>query len=180
MFRLGALVRFVPNSGCVGFTSGIAVLIALTQIRDFFELKIDKMPVVRHCQSVVDSPRQRGAADAPRWRDRAHRHVSMASVESKSPCACGCVDYWVRLPVWLVRRYFPQTGIATVGFALWRNSACVPNACVPGIQWEARGSFAATGDHGALLAAIESLLCAVVADHEADLIGDDKRDANQS
>ncbi|CAM3436469.1 SulP family inorganic anion transporter [Polaromonas hydrogenivorans] len=43
-FRLGTLVRYVPVSIVVGFTNGIAVLIALSQIKDLFGLEIPKMP----------------------------------------------------------------------------------------------------------------------------------------
>ncbi len=43
-FRLGTLVRYVPVSIVVGFTNGIAVLIALSQIKDLLGLEIPKMP----------------------------------------------------------------------------------------------------------------------------------------
>ncbi len=41
---LGSMVRFIPRPVTIGFTNGIAVLIASTQIKDFCGLKIDKMP----------------------------------------------------------------------------------------------------------------------------------------
>jgi SulP family sulfate permease len=41
---LGAVVKFLPRPVVIGFTNGIAVLIASTQIKDFFGLKIDKVP----------------------------------------------------------------------------------------------------------------------------------------
>src|ERR1700681_2385507 len=41
---LGTAVRFIPRPVVVGFTNGIAVIIASTQIKDFFGLKIDKVP----------------------------------------------------------------------------------------------------------------------------------------
>ena len=41
---LGSMVRFIPRPVTVGFTNGIAVLIASTQIKDFCGLTIDKMP----------------------------------------------------------------------------------------------------------------------------------------
>ena len=44
LFRLGNLVRLVPVSIVIGFTNGIAVLIALSQVKEFFGLKIDSMP----------------------------------------------------------------------------------------------------------------------------------------
>lgn len=44
LFRLGTLVRYVPVSIVVGFTNGIAVLILLSQLRDWLGLSVDKMP----------------------------------------------------------------------------------------------------------------------------------------
>ena len=44
LFRLGTLVRFIPVSVVIGFTNGIAVLIMLSQIKDFLGLKVPAMP----------------------------------------------------------------------------------------------------------------------------------------
>jgi SulP family sulfate permease len=41
---LGSAVRFIPRPVVVGFTNGIAILIASTQIRDLFGLQIDRVP----------------------------------------------------------------------------------------------------------------------------------------
>src|SRR5258707_15520854 len=41
---LGTAVKFIPRPVVVGFTNGIAVIIASTQIKDFFGLKIVKVP----------------------------------------------------------------------------------------------------------------------------------------
>jgi len=43
-FRLGTLVRFIPIAVIIGFTNGIAFLIALSQLKDFLGLNITKMP----------------------------------------------------------------------------------------------------------------------------------------
>ena len=65
MFRLGNLVRFVPVSIVIGFTNGIAVLIALSQVKDALGLDIAKMPgdfvaqilvLVQHAGSVNPMP----------------------------------------------------------------------------------------------------------------------------
>ena len=42
--KLGGLVRYVPVSIVIGFTNGIAVLIALSQVKDLLGLSIAKMP----------------------------------------------------------------------------------------------------------------------------------------
>ena len=44
LFKLGALVRYVPVPIIIGFTNGIAVLIALSQVKDLLGLRIEKMP----------------------------------------------------------------------------------------------------------------------------------------
>jgi MFS superfamily sulfate permease-like transporter len=41
---LGTAVKFIPRSVVIGFTNGIAVLIASTQIRDFFGLRLATVP----------------------------------------------------------------------------------------------------------------------------------------
>src|SRR6058998_1992246 len=41
---MGSAVKFIPRPVVVGFTNGIAVLIASTQIKDFFGLRIDSVP----------------------------------------------------------------------------------------------------------------------------------------
>jgi sulfate permease, SulP family len=41
---LGTAVKFIPRPVIVGFTNGIAVIIASTQIKDFFGLRVDKVP----------------------------------------------------------------------------------------------------------------------------------------
>ncbi|HXJ16016.1 MAG TPA: SulP family inorganic anion transporter [Candidatus Polarisedimenticolia bacterium] len=43
---LGAAVKFIPRPVVVGFTNGIAITIASTQIKDFFGLKMEKVPGV--------------------------------------------------------------------------------------------------------------------------------------
>ena len=42
--RLGSMIKFIPYPVTTGFTSGIAVLIFSTQIKDFCGLNVDKVP----------------------------------------------------------------------------------------------------------------------------------------
>lgn len=42
--RFGSIIKFIPHPVVVGFTSGIALLIFSTQIKDFFGLQIDEVP----------------------------------------------------------------------------------------------------------------------------------------
>ncbi len=42
--RFGQIIKFIPRSVTVGFTSGIAVIIFSSQMKDFFGLQIQKLP----------------------------------------------------------------------------------------------------------------------------------------
>ncbi|HQS67469.1 MAG TPA: SulP family inorganic anion transporter [Sulfuricurvum sp.] len=42
--RAGELIKFIPYPVVIGFTSGIALLIAFSQVRDFFGLKVETIP----------------------------------------------------------------------------------------------------------------------------------------
>ena len=44
LLKLGNLIRFIPVAVIIGFTNGIAVLIMLSQVKDFLGLKVNKMP----------------------------------------------------------------------------------------------------------------------------------------
>ena len=46
--KFGSLIKFIPYPVVVGFTSGIALLIFSTQIKDFFGLQLDKVPAEFH------------------------------------------------------------------------------------------------------------------------------------
>ena len=42
--KLGTLIKFIPHPVIVGFTSGIAVVIFSSQVKDFFGLQVEKVP----------------------------------------------------------------------------------------------------------------------------------------
>jgi SulP family sulfate permease len=44
LLRLGSLIRFIPVAVVIGFTNGIAVLIVISQMKDFLGLRIHAMP----------------------------------------------------------------------------------------------------------------------------------------
>lgn len=48
LVKFGSLIKFIPYPVVVGFTSGIALLIFSTQIKDFFGLQLDKVPAEFH------------------------------------------------------------------------------------------------------------------------------------
>lgn len=45
LFRLGSFIKFIPYPLIVGFTTGIAVVIFTSQIKDFLGLKVDCVPI---------------------------------------------------------------------------------------------------------------------------------------
>lgn len=51
--KFGSLIKFIPYPVVVGFTSGIALLIFSTQIKDFFGLQIEKVPAEFHEKWMV-------------------------------------------------------------------------------------------------------------------------------
>lgn len=48
LVKFGSLIKFIPYPVVVGFTSGIALLIFSTQIKDFFGLQLEKVPAEFH------------------------------------------------------------------------------------------------------------------------------------
>jgi SulP family sulfate permease len=44
LLKLGNLIRFIPVAVIIGFTNGIAVLIMLSQVKDFLGLQVNNMP----------------------------------------------------------------------------------------------------------------------------------------
>ena len=44
LLRLGSLIRYIPQTITIGFTSGIAVTLMSTQVKDFFGLQINNVP----------------------------------------------------------------------------------------------------------------------------------------
>jgi len=44
LFKLGTIIKFIPHPLVTGFTSGIAVIIASNELRDFFGLRVEKVP----------------------------------------------------------------------------------------------------------------------------------------
>ena len=62
--RLGNMIRFIPLSVVIGFTNGIAVVIFISQIKDFLGLRIDNLPgeffakmgTLIHALPTVDLP----------------------------------------------------------------------------------------------------------------------------
>ncbi|NDY92410.1 STAS domain-containing protein [Ideonella sp. TBM-1] len=187
--RLGALVRYIPVSIVIGFTNGIAVLIGLSQAKDLLGLQIDKLPadffsqlatLGRHLHSfnpwafalglaclavVVVWPKSYTMPTQPAtWRDHARRWASRVPGTVVALVGATVVARLLSLPVETISSRFggiPQT---------------LPTFTLPEFTWTTAKQLLMPTLTIALLGAIESLLCARVADQ---MSGRPRHDPNQ-
>ena len=176
VFKLGAVIKFIPYPIIVGFTSGIAVTIFTTQIADIFGLSFggEKVPgdfigkwmiYFRHFDTI-------------NWWNTAVSMVSIAIIAitpkfSKKVPGSLIAIVAVTLAVYFMKIYFGIDSISTIGdrFSI---KAQLPEASMPSLNWEAIKNLFPVAITIAVLGAIESLLSATVAD---GVIGD-KHDSN--
>ena len=195
LFKLGALIRYIPISIVIGFTNGIAVLIALSQLRDLMGLAIVKMPgeffaQIHTLASHIDSFNPAafaigvacvaGLALWPRLFAPGkllppalleHRPLRMAS-RLPAPIVAlvtlTAIAWWFKLPV------------ETIGSRFGELPRGLPKFDLPPLSWASAQQLVIPTITIALLGAIESLLCARVADSMADAGNPFKRhDPNQ-
>lgn len=169
--RLGSLIRYIPVPIIIGFTNGIAVIIALQQVKDFLGLSIPKMPahffgqleaLASHLPTVNPAAVLTGMAalaiivvwpkpyhpNPGRWR----RRLAMVP---------GTV---VVLVLGTLAVAFFGLPVETIGSRFGGIPQSLPGFAMPAIDWEAARNLAGPILSIALLGAIESLLCARVAD----------------
>jgi SulP family sulfate permease len=157
---LGAAVKFIPRPVIIGFTNGIAVLIASTQIRDFFGLQIEKVPgeFLGRMQTLI----AHGAT------------VSLPATllaASALVVVVGCMRFCKRVPGSIVALLL-GTGLAlalhlpveTIGTRFGGIPSGLPSLRLPQFGAGSLPSLFAPALTVALLGAIESLMSAVVAD----------------
>jgi sulfate permease, SulP family len=189
LFKLGALVRYVPVPIIIGFTNGIAVLIGLSQVKDLLGLQIDKMPsdfftqiqvLGQHIGSinpvavaiglgclalVVLWPKSYTMPRAPSglWGrlKRASAHLPGTII---ALAAATVLTAWLQLPV------------ETIGSRFGGIPQSLPAFALPELSWASAKQLLIPTLTIALLGAIESLLCARVADNAADF---PRHDPNQ-
>ena len=194
LFRLGTLVRYVPVSVVIGFTNGIAVLIALSQVRDLFGLEIAKMPADFFSQIGAIAGHMGG--------------LNLYALGLGVICVIG-LFIWPRL--WAVDSQFrrqldkietvsalratsrvpaPVVALVSLSLLAWAFSLPVetigtrfggipqgaPAFELPAFSWDTVRLLVTPTLTIALLGAIESLLCARVADQLGDA---PKHDPNQ-
>jgi len=191
LLRLGALVRYIPVSIVIGFTNGIAVLIALSQVRDLFGLQIDKLPgdffsqihtYATHFETLnwyalaIGAVCLAGLFFWPRLfkpgavLPSALLEQSMLRTASRMP---GPIVALVTLSILVAVLELP---VETIGTRFGGIPQSLPMPALPSYSWETAKQLMIPTITIALLGAIESLLCARVADN---LIDAPKHDPNQ-
>ncbi|HET7613592.1 MAG TPA: sulfate permease [Gemmatimonadaceae bacterium] len=158
--RLGAAIKFIPHPVVIGFTSGIAVIIFSSQVKDFLGLRMGEVP----------------AEFIPKWRAFA---VNFNSVNPYTiGVSLGALLIMVLWPK--VSRRMPGPFVAlivttvlanvlhfpveTIGTRFGAISASLPHPVIPHVTLPQLTGLVAPAFTIALLAAVESLLSAVVAD----------------
>ena len=176
VFKLGAVIKFIPYPIIVGFTSGIALTIFTTQIADIFGLQFggEKVPgdfigkwllYFKHFDTV-------------NWWNAVVSFVSVFIIAitpkfSKKVPGSLVAIVLVTIVVYLMKMYGGITCIDTIGDRFTIQSQ-LPDAVVPDLNWEAIKNLFPVAITIAVLGAIESLLSAAVAD---GVIGD-RHDSN--
>jgi SulP family sulfate permease len=170
--RLGSIIKFIPYPVTAGFTSGIAVLIFSTQIKDFFGLTVDKVPsdFFPKIKSLIE-----------------HAGTFQWPTLLLAAGSLGIIKLWPgrwqrRFPGSIVALIL-ATGVAaafklhveTIGSKFGGIPQGLPVPHLPSLAWNNISNLVQPATTIALLAAIESLLCAVVADGMID----DQHDSNQ-
>src|SRR3984885_3189030 len=172
--KLGTLIKFIPFPVVTGFTSGIAIIILSTQIRDFFGLQ-NKLP-----PDFIGKLRALAGNFEPNWTT-----VILAIISSLA------IWFWPkkighRIPgsiVIVVLTAIASTifnwpekfGIQTLGTAFGEMPRTFPSPHWPSLSFDEWRALLPAAMTIAVLGAIESLLCAVVSDGMID----DRHDSNQ-
>lgn len=172
--KLGTVIKFIPYPIIVGFTSGIALTIFTTQIKDLFGLSMETVPADFLAKWGAYF---RSAATVNVW----SALVGLASIllivltprfSKKIPGSLIAI-VMMTVVVYLLKRYAGIEGIETIGDRFEIN-ASLPSPDVPVFNLSTINHLFPAAFTIAILGAIESLLSATVAD---GVIGD-KHDSN--
>jgi SulP family sulfate permease len=157
---LGSAVKFIPRPVVVGFTNGIAVIIASTQLKDFFGLKIDKVPgdflarmeeVVRHYSSFSAL-------------ETTIAVVSLAVIVVFMRYVKRVPGYIVALVLGTLAVIVFKLPVATIGTRFGGIPSGLPVLKVPHLHLDLLRPLVSPAITIAMLGAIESLMSAVVSD----------------
>ena len=182
VLRLGTIIKFIPYPIVVGFTSGIAVTIFTTQIKDLLGMSMDNVPTdfiekwIAYIQHIADIDMWSAIvgivsvviiASWPIISKKLSILNSRLSIINKIPGSLVAIII-VTIAALLLKEYAGVTSIETIGDRFSIKSE-LPGAVVPVMSWETIKSLVAPALTIAVLGAIESLLSATVAD---GVIGD--------
>lgn len=175
VFKLGTIIKFIPYPIVVGFTSGIAVTIFTTQIKDLFGMSMSTVPAdflskwavyAENISTVNLWPTLVGVGSV--------LIIAYTPKISKKVPGSLIAIILMTIIVYLLKNYAGITAIETIGDR-FTIKASLPQAQVPDISWQViKGLFPAAITI-AILGAIESLLSATVADG----VTGDKHNSNQ-
>ncbi|HMN80026.1 MAG TPA: SulP family inorganic anion transporter [Burkholderiaceae bacterium] len=180
--QLGNLIRFIPVSIVIGFTNGIAVLIALSQVKDFFGLRVDDLPA-EFFEKIAAIARNAGSFD-PKALGLAVASLALIVLWPKSYEAGQSVAYRImaRIPGTIVALALGALAVTllelpveTIGSRFGGIPRSLPALEFPEFRWSTVQFLFTPALTIALLGAIESLLCARV----ADSMTGDRHDPNQ-
>ena len=184
LFKLGTLIRFIPIAVVIGFTNGIAVLIALSQVKDFMGLRVAAMPAdffgmlstlgatLHTVNPVALGIALCSLAIIIIWQFFMPKLGSGIQFAGKLTPIPGSIVALVAatLAVWLLK-----LPVDTIGSRFGGIPSGLPSFAWPAFSWESGKFLLIPTLTLALLGAIESLLCARVAD---GMIGE-RHDPNQ-
>lgn len=169
LLRLGTIIKFIPYPIIVGFTSGIAVTIFTTQIKDLFGLSMTEIPSdfiekwIAYFQSL-------DTIDAWSAIIGVVSIIIIAITPRFSKKIPGSLIAIILMTLFalILKNVFGIASVETIGDRFAINSE-LPDAQLPEITWETVKALVSPAFTIAILGAIESLLSATVAD---GVIGD--------
>ncbi len=169
VLRLGTIIKYIPYPIVVGFTSGIAVTIFTTQIKDLLGLTMTEVPS-DFIEKWIAYIYNIGTID---WWSALVGIVSVVIIAATPRFSKKVPGSLVAIIVMtvgalLLKQYAGVTSIETIGDRFSINST-LPGAVVPELSWEVIKDLVGPAVTIAVLGAIESLLSATVAD---GVIGD--------
>jgi len=157
---LGTAVKFIPRPVVIGFTNGIAVLIASTQIKDFFGLQLDKVPGVFWLR-VEALARSFHTLSFEATALAAFTLMTLIICRSLSPRIPGPI---VALLFVTAAAYFFRLPVETIGSRFHEIPGGWPHLQVPKFRSDLIHGLLGPAFTVAMLGAIESLMSAVVSD----------------
>lgn len=160
LLRLGTLIKFIPYPVITGFTSGIAVIIFTSQIKDFFGLQIALLPA-EFVEKVQVLGRQMGTFDPATL---SVGLVTMGILVLFPKITKVVPAAFVAMVVMTAAVQLLELPVETIGSRFGSVPTMLPAPRLPAVPWQGLRELISPAITIALLAAIESLLCAMVAD----------------